>query len=276
MEQKEKKQPNSALTTIKIFAAIMLVIVAFNLLSLGISGYLPFGSSKKRRTKRVSRHTSRIPTKTKSNKQTPITTAQPTSDYNKELVRDYKIIKIEDLSMKAMGKSLSAYSRSEIERLPKNTRKRYKVVVPSDISKAEFKSTIIQLILDETKKDSDIDAIAVLVYDREEDVDSFYTLGKVDWCPYGNWGDVTSRIASSNNRSSYEYVFNIKDKVGNANSEIRPTEREFEIYDIYGKALYEDINIPEEEIRTRVANKLGVSEEELDKIYIKVTTYNLK
>ncbi|MCK5150077.1 hypothetical protein KAJ87_04090 [Candidatus Pacearchaeota archaeon] len=215
-------------------------------------------------------------TPTKIIKQTIVTTAQPTLDYSVELVRDYEIIEIEDISMKAMDKPLSAYSLSEIEKLPTNIRKRYRVVVPSDISKAEFKSTLIQLIMDETKKNPDIDEIAVLVYDRKEDADSVYTFGKVDWCPNGEWADVTTKIASSNDRSSYEYVFDIKNKVGNIDSEDRPTEREFEIYDTYEEALWEDVNVPEEEVRERVANELGISEEELDKIYIKVLAYNMK
>jgi len=216
------------------------------------------------------------PTKTETTKQTVVTTAQPTSDYSTELVRDYEIVEIEDISRKAMDKPLSAYSLSEVEKLPTNIRKRYRVVVPSDISKAEFKSTLIQLMMDETKKNPDIDEIAVLVYDRKEDADSVYTFGKVDWAPNGDWAGVTTKIASSNDRSSYKYVFDIKDKVGNIDSEDKPTEREFEIYDTYEEALWEDVNVPEEVVRERVAKELGISEEELDKIYIKVLAYNMK
>ncbi len=224
----------------------------------------------------TSKKSETVPTKTETTKQIVVTTAQPTSDYSAELVRDYEIVEIEDISMKAMDKPLSAYSLSEVERLPTNIRNRYRVVVPSDISKAEFKSTIIQLIMDETKKNPDIDEIAVLVYDRKEDADSVYTFGKVDWCPNGDWAGVTTKIASSNDRSSYEYVFNIKDKVGNIDSKDKPTEREFEIYDTYEEALWKDVNVPEEVVRKRVAKELGVSEEELDKIYIRVLAYNMK
>lgn len=210
-----------------------------------------------------------LPTKTK------VTTAQPTSDYSAELVRDYEIVEIEDISMKAMDKPLSAYSLSEIEKLPTNIRKRYRVVVPSDISKAEFRATLIKLIMDETKKDPDIDEIAVLVYDRKVDANSVYTFGKVDWCPNGEWADVTTKIASTNDRSSYEYVFDIKDKVGNINSEDKPTEREFEIYDAFEEALWEDPNVPEEEVEERVAEELGLSKEELNRVYLKVLIYQM-
>lgn len=216
---------------------------------------------------------------TETTVQPTITTAQPTSDYNSDLVRDFEIVGVEDISIKAMEKPLFEYSISEIEKLPINIRKRYRVIVPTDISKPEFKSTIIQLIMDETKKESDIDEIAVLVYDRKEDADSFYTFGKVDWCPNGEWADVTQKIVSTNDRSSYQYVFEINDKVGNIKSEDIPTDREYEIYDAYDKALWEeiskDINVPEEQVRARVANELNITEEELDEIYIKVLVYNM-
>lgn len=184
-----------------------------------------------------------------------VTTAQPTSEYDAELVRNYEIISLEDISQ------------------PTNLRMRYRVVVPSDISKSEFKSTIIQLIIDETVKNQNIDEIAVLVYDREEDTASGFTLGMVLWNPTGGWGELTQEIASSNNRNSYVYDFNILEKVGNRNNEDKPTERELEIYGVYVKAVFEEFDTPEEEIRERIAEEFGITEEELDRIWLKVFTY---
>ncbi len=205
---------------------------------------------------------------------TPTTPEVP--EYNRTLVRNYEIVKTEDISIKALDKPLSAYSTSEIEKLPMNIRKEYRVVVPSDISKEELKSTLIQVVMDKTSENPDIDEVVVFAYDRKEDADSIYTFGRVEWCPNGDWAGVSSTIASTNDRSSYQYNFDIKDKVGSIDASDRPTEREFEIYDAYDKALWEEPDTPEEIIKKRVAKELGISEEELDKIYIKVWAYKMK
>ena len=212
-------------------------------------------------------------------------------EYNRTLVRNYEIVKTEDISIKALDKPLSAYSTSEIEKLPMNIRKRYRVVVPSDISKEGLKSTLIQVVMDKTLANPDIDEIVVLAYDRKEDTDDIYTFGKVEWCPNGDWAGVTSLIATTNGRSSYQYNFDIRDKVGIIDTSDRPTEREFEIHDYYDARLLEeskkrieaeDAGLPykyadqeelENAVRTEVAKKYGISEEELDIIYIKVWTY---
>ena len=224
----------------------------------------------------------------------PTSTTPEVPEYNGTLVRNYEIVKTEDISIKALDKPLSAYSTSEIEKLPMNIRKEYRVVVPSDISKEELKSTLIQVVMDKTSENPDIDEVVVFAYDRKEDADSIYTFGRVEWCPNGDWAGVTSTIASTNDRSSYQYNFDIKDKVGSIDASDRPTEREFEIHDYYDARLLEetkklieaeDAGLPykyadqeelENAVRTEVANKYGISEEELDKIYIKVWTYKMK
>lgn len=191
---------------------------------------------------------------------TPKTTTIP--EYNSALVRNYEIVKIEDISTK-VGSQL-------------NIRKAYRIVVSSDISKEELKATLIQVVMDKTSENSDIDEVIVFAYDRKEDADSIYTFGKVEWCPNGDWGGVTSIIASTNDRSSYKYTFDIKDKVGSIDTSDRPTEREFEIYNALEEALWEDLDTPEEIIEERVAKKYGISKEELDRIWIKVTAYKMK
>ena len=216
------------------------------------------------------------------------------SEYDSTMVRNYEIVKTEDISIKALDKPLSAYSTSEIENLPMNIRKEYRVVVPSDISKEELKSTLIQVVMDKTSEHPDIDEVVVFAYDRKEDADSIYTFGRGEWCPNGDWAGVTSTIASTNDRSSYQYNFDIKDKVGSIDASDRPTEREFEIHDYYDARLleetkklieaedaglsykYADQEELENAVRTEVANEYGISEEELDKIYIKVWTYKMK
>ncbi|MCD4822581.1 MAG: hypothetical protein K8R11_11070 [Methanococcoides sp.] len=188
-------------------------------------------------------------------------------EYDSALVRNYEIVEIEDDLWKSA------------------IRKQYRVLVPTDISKEELKATLIQIVLDKTSENKDIDAISIFAYDRREDVNGAYTLGTVDWCPNGNWGDVTPEIASSNDRSSYEYVFDIKEKVGDDNLE-RPTDLEFEIRDYYtvcSDAEWDKIDlsdpyavVDEEVIYQKVADKYGITKEEAKEICMKVTLYQMQ
>lgn len=129
----------------------------------------------------------------------------------------YVVAAIQDISLKAMTKPLSSYSTTELAKLPLNKRMKYSVVVRSDISKADLKAAMIQVVKDESVRDADIDEIAVFAYDRNEDVvrGEGYTFGKLDWCPNGNWAGVTPEIASTNDRSTYKFNIDIKDVVEN-------------------------------------------------------------
>lgn len=189
------------------------------------------------------------------------------SEYDSSLVRDYEIVETENDPWKNA------------------IRKQYRVLVPADISKEELKATLIQIVMDKASENKDIDAICVFAYERKEDVNSAYTLGTADWCPNGNWGDVTPEIASNNDRSSYEYVFNIMDKVGNQEIE-RPTYLEFEINDYYyvcSDAEWDKIDlsdpyavVDEDVVYQKVAEKYGITKEEAEEICMKVELYNLQ
>jgi hypothetical protein len=194
------------------------------------------------------------------------------------------MVRDEDISIKALDRPLSSYTLEELNSLPLNVRKLCKVVVSPSISKEELKSTLIQVVMDETSKNSDIDEVSVMAYDRKGEVDFAYNLGKVDWCPNGDWGAVTPEIASSNDRSSYKYVFDILDRVGKIKTSEKPSEREYEIYDYYNKCYNEaadNLNLDkdpyatvnEDLIMQKVADKYGITKEEADRIYIKVYVY---
>ncbi|MEL4306442.1 hypothetical protein [Methanococcoides sp. LMO-2] len=189
------------------------------------------------------------------------------AEYDGTLVRNYEIVETEEDPWKSA------------------IRKQYRVLVPTDITEEELKATLIQIVLDKTSENKDIDAISIFAYDRREDVNGAYTLGTADWCPNGNWGDVTPEIASSNDRSSYEYVFDIKDKVGNDDLD-RPTDLEFEIKNYYS-ACYDaewdniDLSDPyatvdEEVVYQKVADKYGITKEEAKEICMKVTLYQMQ
>lgn len=188
-------------------------------------------------------------------------------EYNSNLVRNYEIVETTD------------------DPWVDAIRKQYRVFVPSNISKEELKSTLIQIVVDKTSENNNIDAICFFAYDRKEDVNGAYTFRTVDWCPNGNRGDVTSEIAKTNDRSNYEYAFKFKDKVGNSDIK-RPTELEFEINDYYSEcydAEWDKIDlsdpyatVDEDAIYQKVAGKYGITKEEAKEICIKVTLYQMQ
>lgn len=189
------------------------------------------------------------------------------------IARGYSIVEREDLSMKAMVKPLSAYSHAELVRLPTNVRKVYKIVVDSGISREDLAATMRQVVADETQRDPEIDEVAVFAYDSERDTSGGYTFGKLEWCPHGDWGSMTPEIASSNDRSSYDFTIDIKGKVGGSSG--RPTEREFEIYRAFDAELWGNPEKPEEEVQATVSARFGVSVEEVNTIWVKVQTHQL-
>jgi len=128
-------------------------------------------------------------------------------------IREYEIIKEDDLSTLALDGRLSDYTSEEIASLPVNIRKEYRIVVPIDITKEELESTIAKLIKDKAIENPDIDEIVIFVYDSKEKIDGAYTLGKAEWCPNGEWAGVTQEIAKNNIRDSYKIVYNIKEEM---------------------------------------------------------------
>jgi len=207
----------------------------------------------------------------------------------KAQAREYTIVGEEDISIKALDKSLSSYTQEELAQLPLNIRMEYRIIVPSDIKQDELKATLIKVVKEKVQKNQDIDEVVVFAYDNESDIDGPYTFGKVEWSPNGNWAGVTSAIASTNDRSSYKYVFDIKDKVGQ--EEGKPTAKEMEIYNLYWEKLNEagnprgytnhptNLEASNEWEKTRmqqVLNTYNISYDELFDIVIKVSLWKLR
>ena len=201
-------------------------------------------------------------------------TAAANGDENAGIVRDYKIVKEKDISMKAITKPLSSYGPGEVSKLPSNIRKQYDVIVDGDISLEDLKATMVEAVKAEAAKDPDIDEIVAFFYDRKEDIGFGYTMGKIQWCPRGTWAGVTPEIARSNDRSTYRYVIDVKQRAGKQAD--RPTQREFKIYDAYRKALFDNPDIPEDKVAAKIAKKFKISRDEVNEIYSRVFTFNSK
>ena len=224
-----------------------------------------------------------------SSQQQTIPTFQKQEQNIKAQARQYTIVSERDLSIKALDKSLSSYTQEELAQLPLNIRMEYRIIVPSDIEKDELRATLIKVVKENVQENQDIDEVVVFAYDNESDIDGPYTFGKVEWCPNGNWAGVTSAVASTNDRSSYKYIFDIKDKVGQ--EEGKPTAKEMEIYNIYWEKLnasgnprgytnhptnLEASNEWEKAKMQQVLDTYNISYDELFDIVIKVSVWKLK
>lgn len=185
----------------------------------------------------------------------------------------FQIVANADVSILAMEKPLSSYSPDQLRLLPKNVRRELRIVVAPGIGREALEEAMKGAIQQVTRADPNIDEVAVLAYDRKEDADGAYTLGRMVWAPNGVWAGMTAKIAASNDRSSYKYNADIKDRVGKVNTADKPTSEEYRLYDAMMKALNAQPDVEEDVLMPRIAKKLGVSRKRLDAIFLKVEVY---
>ncbi|QNL51952.1 hypothetical protein H8S90_10440 [Olivibacter sp. SDN3] len=135
-------------------------------------------------------------------------------DVSKETIEpddavEYKIVKMEDQSSKALGKKpLSQYQTSELEKLPIKKKHLYRVVL-KDIKENQVKPTVELIIKELTSVDKDIDEITLWLYSDNELSNSTYDIGAATWAPYGKLGNVDANIAKNNSRENYEISYQI-------------------------------------------------------------------
>jgi len=211
-------------------------------------------------------------TNTNTEKKSSITSIVPFKiDFDKSKISEFSIENTENASAKAIVKNLTKYTKSELKALPDVKRVIYSIVVPSEISKESLENTL-KFIVSEKTLDKDIDEIIIFAFDDKNDIDKGYTFGKLLWAPKGELGNVTPEIASSNIRDNYQFVIDIKDKVGKITKENKPTQREFEIYNM--ATADENIELTEDELDKKVMKKFGIkTKKEFDDIFLKVASY---
>jgi len=203
-------------------------------------------------------------------------------DYIEESkVREYEMIEEEDISTKALGdKVLSEYTTEELEKLSLNYRMKYSITIPRDITEEELKSTMAQIIKDNSIENPDIDEIVVFAWYFEGSVGQSAAMGKAEWCPYGEWGDLPPEIAESNIRDSYKILFSQieiqiyedEEKYG-----LTESERMQAFYDLV--ALQDAISFDDpkweeknEEAYAIIADKYGITEGQMHDIAIEGIT----
>jgi len=129
-------------------------------------------------------------------------------------MREFKIVNDKDISIKAIGeKILSDYTAEELERLPKNIRMSYALVVPSEITMGKIKFQLAKIIMEKSNANPDIDEIHIGIWESEESFKGGNSdLGFAEWSPYGEWSVMPTEIARNNNRDSYKIVYNLNEK----------------------------------------------------------------
>ena len=193
---------------------------------------------------------------------------------DKVATKQYKIVKEESTTHKAVVGKLSSYSSKELEKLPTVIRKEYRIVVPEGLSQTDIKNTVKNMIDKQLEENKDIDEMMIFVYDDERDAGGMYTVGRAVWGVDGKFGNVTPEIAKTNDKSKHKITFHIKTKERTSSN--KPTDRELKIYYAHHKALWEDVTVPEKVVASRTGKKFGITPEEVDRIYTKVSIWKLK
>lgn len=148
------------------------------------------------------------------------------------------------------------------------TRKDLRIVLAPGVNEAQLKATLSKVVEDYTNQNKDVDGLVIFAYDREKDAEGGYTLGKATWAPNGKW----SEVENTDDRSNYQIVFEIRDKVTNPEGTQRPTDEEFAIYDAY-QAEVEGTELNEayeDKVKAAIAKKFKKTAEEVQDSIFKV------
>lgn len=146
--------------------------------------------------------------------ETSTTEGAPVTPQTSETIKpaDYEIVTAEDQSHAAWGsKSLSDFTSSEIAALPTDKKMLYRVVLPSSITRKQVRPTARDIVRNITAKDPEIDEITLFLYSDKDLADGPYDIGRATWAPKGDLGNVTPRIARTNNRSTYRLSVDVND-----------------------------------------------------------------
>jgi len=194
--------------------------------------------------------------------------------FDKSKICKFTIENSKNSSAKAIFKNLSEYSTTELAKLPLSKRQILRITVPTEISKEQLENTLKYIVSLKTKEDNDLDEIIIFAFDNKNDVDSFYTFGKLLWAPNGKLGNTTPNIAKNNIRDNYKFAIDIKGKVGNIKKKDIPSKRELEIYNEIMSEKY--WGWQEEDYLPIVMKKFNIkTEKELRDIHLKVMAYKL-
>lgn len=164
-------------------------------------------------------------------------------NYNKRLAARYQVVEVEDSSLKAMSEPLSSYTLGEIKALPVKKRKTYRVVVSPKIKEKQVRPTVEKIVSRIAAKDNDIDEIALfLSSDKQTAKNGYADVATATWAPNGEWGSTTPEIASSNDRTNYKLVSEVRKGFEQFLKRKNQPERKFGLTTEQRKKVYIEIS----------------------------------
>jgi tetratricopeptide (TPR) repeat protein len=195
-------------------------------------------------------------------------------------VREYNLVKEEDISLKALGDKLpSEYTQAEIDKLPINFRMKYCVVIPRDITEEELKSTLANVIKTKSYQNLSIDEIYIAAWYDLESVEKEVCLARAEWCPEGRWEQMPPIIAENDIRDSYliKFYFNSPIEQQQVKYGLTEQQRKQAFYDMVvleDKIPIDDPNYDEkmDNVEVTIAQKYGITIEQVRAIGIEGVT----
>lgn len=195
-------------------------------------------------------------------------------------VREYNLVKEEDISLKALGDKLpSEYTQAEIDKLPINFRMKYCVVVPRDITEEEIKSTLANIIKIKSYQNLSIDEIYIAAWYDLASVEKEVCLARAEWCPEGRWEQMPPMIAENDIRDSYliKFYFNSPIEQQQIKYGLTEQQRKQAFYDMVvleDKISSDDPNYDEkmDNVEATIAQKYGITIEQVRAIGIEGIT----
>lgn len=165
---------------------------------------------------------------------------------------DYKIIETKDVSMASANRfSISV------------------VITNNPATEEQIKAVSEKIVEDYQDK---ADAVSILFYFEESQVDGAYTLAKADWAPEGDW-------SKADLKTNQKLVYNFKDIVGEKRTD-GPTAEEQEINKAMKDLWYEMVGatddlVTDEDVAIILAPQYDKTVEEMLEIRRKVSNYDL-
>lgn len=125
----------------------------------------------------------------------------------------FQVISRNDISNKALEGPLSSYTAAEIAALPTAKRETVNAIIDGPITQDQVEPTL-HAILDVIRAaDSDTDEITIWLHSDADRIGRGWDIGRLLWAPHGEMGRITPQIASSNDRSTYQVVVEIRSDV---------------------------------------------------------------
>lgn len=165
---------------------------------------------------------------------------------------DYEIVETEDFS------------------IPSANRFNVRVLMSNNpTTEDQIKAVSEKIVQDYQEK---ADAVSILFYFEESQVDGAYTLAKADWAPNGDW-------SQADLKTNQKLVYNFKDIVDQERSD-GPTVEEREINQAMKDLWYEMVDqtddlVTDEDVAKILAPQYGKTVDEMLEIRMKVTNYDL-